>query len=1065
MVPTPVPAGPRTQGTERATSIPAHPCAGHVETDTLGAVVTEETFAAEPAAHDGWLRSLPAGEFPGVRRPEWAVFVTQCLAAAPAAPPSVPRGELPGITGFRTVLAPFAERAGARLSRLAPVADGASVDLPALRARFVERLADTLARQAARALVLELNIARVSGQLSGDTPSERFRDFLALTACRDGLSSLLDQYPVLARLMAQTCVHAADALSELLGRFAADRADLVATLLSGNDPGTLVALRQGAGDGHRRGRSVAVLRFADGAQVVYKPRPLGLHRHFNEVVDWFNGQPGTPGLRTLALLERPGYGWLEFVAARPCADTGELERFYLRQGAWLALLHALDGTDQHYENLIACADEPVPVDIETLFHPPAPPRADSSDEDPAALVLGSSVHRTGLLPHLLLGDETALDASGLGGDAGAPSPTAGVEWADAGTDRMRLVRCAGGIAGAENRPRVDGAGADADPADHTEALVTGFRTAYRAIAAARGDLVGPRGLLHRLADDEVRVVARATQSYVTLLDESTHPDVLRDPAEREGVLRLLETDALGAPAWPRLVDAEIEELWDGDVPLFTARPGSTELRSGAGLRIPDALERTGLDRVLDKVAAMTETDLGEQEWIIRAAMAARSTAPAHHVADPRRTPHPSPRPSPQPAPRPDPEYSPAGSGRVAAPLRARSRAGLLDAACAIGDRLVDHAYRSRGRANWLGLELLADRYWRLGPAGADLGCGYPGPALLLAQLAALTGRARYAETSRHALRPVPRQLDRLAAAPDELELVGSGAFAGLGGIAYTLTQVADLLDDPEIRGWIEPAARLTAAAAEREADGQSGVVEGTAGGLAALLAVHRATGSAAAWHGARLCADRLADRPLPAAPDAPGSGGFAAGAAGVGWALLRFAAADGATARHERAGLAALRSAARSVAASAAEPTWCRGLPGIALAIADSPAAMADPELAQLAGRAARVLAAGGPLPDHSLCHGEPGALELLGRLGDTGGAGAPGLRAVRDSRAAALSAALGRSGPRCGTPGGLTVPGLLTGLSGIGHGLLRLGFPERTASALLLQPPTQHRPSPPLTP
>ncbi|GAA1973232.1 type 2 lanthipeptide synthetase LanM family protein [Kitasatospora viridis] len=999
-------------------------------------MIIEGTIAAGSTGSDGSSDRVPAAE--RAAGEPWAEFLAQALAGAPAAPVALPPGALPGTTGFQAVLAPFAELAGARLARAAGPAAGV-VDLPAIRARFVERLAGQLARQAARTLVLELNVARVTGQLAGDTPAERFRDFLAQAAGRDGLTALLDQYPVLARLLAQTSGHAADALGELLVRFAADRAELVAALLSGDDPGTLAAVRQGAGDGHRHGRGVAVLRFASGARLVYKPRPLGLHRHFNEVVDWFNTQPGTPGLRTVALLERPGYGWLEHVAARPCTEAAELDRFYLRQGAWLALLHALDGTDQHYENLIACADHPVPVDVETLFHPPAPP--DPADQDPAALVLGASVYRTGLLPHLLLGDETALDASGLGGDAGAPAPTAGVEWADAGTDRMRLVRRDGDIAGADNRPGLTGAGAWADPADHTEALVAGFRAGYRTIAAARAELVGPQGLLHRFAGDEARVVVRATQSYLTLLDESTHPDVLRDPAERTGVLRLLETDALGEPAWPALVDAEVAELWDGDVPLFTTRPGSADLWSGTGARIPGALARTGLDRVLAKVAAMGEADLGAQEWIIRASMAARSTVPAHEVAAPVAL-------SPGPAP------------ALTAP----------DAARAIGDRLVELAHRGAGRANWLGLDLLADRYWRLGPAGADLGCGFPGPALFLAQLAALTGQARYAETARHALRPVPRLLDRFAAAPEELGLLGSGAFTGLGGLVYALTQVAVLLDDPEVHGWIEPAARLTAAAAEREPDEQSGVAEGTAGGLATLLAVYRAMGSATARQGARLCADRLADRPPPA-PDAPRPAGFAAGEAGIGWALLRYAAAGQATERHERAGLAALRSAARSAAAAAASaptaPTWCRGTAGIALAIADSPGAAADPgsesesESAELVARATRALATAGPLPDHGLCHGETGALELLARLGAAGGPAAPAARAALERRSAALLAALDRAGPRCATPGGLPVPGLLAGLSGIGHGLLRLGFPERTASALLLQPPIQRRTSP----
>ncbi|MEV7357021.1 DUF4135 domain-containing protein [Kitasatospora sp. NPDC091276] len=112
-------------------------------------------------------------------------------------------------------------------------------------------------------------------------------------------------------------------------------------------------------------------------------------------------------------------------------------------------MYALDGTDLHFENLIACGDEPVLVDVETLFHPCVP--ADSQ-EDPAARALESSVYRSGLLPRLLLGDERAVDVSGLGGDAGRRSPVEGVDWAAGGTDEMRLIRRAGEITGAGNRP-------------------------------------------------------------------------------------------------------------------------------------------------------------------------------------------------------------------------------------------------------------------------------------------------------------------------------------------------------------------------------------------------------------------------------------------------------------------------------------------------------------------------------------------------------------------------------------------------------------------------------------
>lgn len=80
-----------------------------------------------------------------------------------------------------------------------------------------------LSRIAARTLVTELHEARRLGRLNGEGPQERFRDFVALTARRDGLDRLVTSYPVLARLLATACLTSADAFAELVTRLAADR--------------------------------------------------------------------------------------------------------------------------------------------------------------------------------------------------------------------------------------------------------------------------------------------------------------------------------------------------------------------------------------------------------------------------------------------------------------------------------------------------------------------------------------------------------------------------------------------------------------------------------------------------------------------------------------------------------------------------------------------------------------------------------------------------------------------------------------------------------------------------
>jgi lantibiotic modifying enzyme len=246
--------------------------------------------------------------------------------------------------------------------------------------------------------------------------------------------------------------------------------------------------------------------------------------------------------------------------------------------------------------------------------------------------------------------------------------------------------------------------------------------------------------------------------------------------------------------------------------------------------------------------------------------------------------------------------------------------------------------------------------------------------------------------------------------------------------------------------WAEAAVDLAAAAAGP--DPEPGVLDGDAGCLAAMLAVRQTTGSATAGLTARACADRLAAR----APRSLPAGGLGAGAAGVGWALLRFAAAGGGPG-YASAGLAALRTAAARCAAAPAGTGWCDELQGLALATADSPAAAGVPELARLLDRAVEHAVEHAAAPtagNHSLGAGAAGALDLL-LVATRAGHADPG---VSHPPAGALLAALDRFGPRCATPDSVSSPGLLTGLAGIGYELLRLGFGARVPSVLLLQSP-----------
>lgn len=892
--------------------------------------------------------------------------------------------------------------------------------------RFGEQLTGWLVDIAARTFEGEFGPRSTGGTIEGSR--ERFVESVRGLAEPGRLAELFARYPVLARLLGETARLAVEAQVELMARFATDRGAIVTNLLGGVDPGPVVAVEARRGDPHRGGRSVSVIVFGDGRRVVYRPRDVRSHMRFAELVGWLNDVAPGIGLRTADVLAGDGYGWLEFVGGGAPMTTDEAPRFYRRLGALLALLHVVRAVDMHHENVVADGDQPVLVDVETLFHPELP--APHSAADPAGRALAASVYRTGLLPQFVAG----MDISGV--------------WSG---------------------PR------QTEPADHVAALLSGFRCGYNAIAHHRAEFAT---LVERQADLEVRVLVRSTRHYARLVAETNRPDLLRDLRDRERVLGA----ALGGG---RLARYEMASMRAGDVPLFVGRPDSLDIRTSDGQWLSGMVLRTGLSGALDTVSAMSEVDRRDQEWVISATMASRR--PAGHDDGPA---------MPGPVP-----------GAVADPQR------LLAAACAVADQVVSRSMVDRDRVNWLGLELVDERQWLVLPMGAGLANGYLGVALFLAQLAELSGVARYEQMARRAIAGLPRLFERLAAQPAMVAAIGCGGLHGFGGIAYGLARLATLLGDDEVRELAGAAVGFAAAAAEPSSPGWA---TGTAGCLAAMTAVHAELGLPEAARLAVACAGHLvttvdSEAPLPA--------GFADGAAGVAWALTRSAARlpDGAEPRHtDAASTAAARAAAAAqlvvmtetaettrmaAAACGAEGTqstagtwsaeaavvthasegmrvttavdsghtgsgWCAGIAGLALAGTVSGGVSGggasgprfdgpmDHRQSGVVGGTSRPWERGvlprelterPVLRDLSLCHGELGIAEVL--------AAVPGGEPARRRHAGLVLDAIDRYGPCCGTPDGVPTPGLLTGLAGIGYGLLRLGFPNRVPSALLLEP------------
>lgn len=911
-----------------------------------------------------------------------------------------------------------------------------------------------LLRTATPTLVLELHVARLRGELDGDTAEARFASFCTGLRNRSRARALLAEYPVLGRLLATTAGQVAEAMAETLSRAAADRDLLTRSFAGGGDPGRLVGLSPGLGDRHGGGRTVSFLRFASGLEVVYKPRPLAVDHHYHELLAWLTSHGFEPPLAGHRVVDRGDYGWAEKVLATPCTDEAEIGRFYRRLGGLLAVLYVLGGTDFHFENLIAAGEHPVLVDLETLLHPLPVVAGDTINQVQARALL-DSVKRTGLLPERYWGEDEfgGVELSGLAGAGGQEDVIESRFWADAGTDRMHAVARRAAVGGSDNRPRLG-----AEPVDsrvYRRELELGFTRAYRLLAEHRRELARPGGPLAAFAGDRVRYLLRPSRAYQVVLDKGFHPDHLRDSADRELLFERLWMPADEVPATAQrragdLFASELDDLVEGDIPIFTTTADSCDLDDSRGRRVPGYFERSALDAARRRLERLDGDDLERQLWMIRASLAKLPATPGGSTAE-------------QQARRAPLERPPTGSRshhRAARPSAA-SAADPLAAAVATGERLARLAVHGDGRCGWFTLKPADDGdRWAVKVAGLDLARGLPGIVAFLSHLAGVTGRDDFHRLGRGALTALLDIVDEYEeAGADARDGDWPGAYHGWGGVLYALTTAAAVLGDERATA---RAATVAGVVVERLATAEGpgldlGIDRGAAGGVLALLAAEAVLGDP---DGRLLAAARRTGDGLlrPAVEDAyagehrPGTGParaepLAHGTAGIAYALLRLALRTGDDELRQLA-----EAELRRAVAAALDRVETPGLLSLGLALLDLPAETHEPWRDCLCRLAGATVLAEPPQDDDSLASGAAGRALLLdglartaddSRLGDSAAGAIAELAAPRDGHA--------RVGPDAG---GTEVPGLLTGLAGVGCALLRLARPAVPLPLTLGPPP-----------
>lgn len=897
-------------------------------------------------------------------------------------------------------------------------------------------LMEALHGRLGRLLLLELHAAVEDGTLVSADSEGRWREFIVRSSSPAFWSGLTAHYPTLIARVHRLIGHRCASALAFARHFASDRDAL--DVFHGGPLGDLRALAIGAGDSHRGGKTVAVVTCEYG-RVVYKPRSVTIDAVLYRFVEPLIARGASLGVPRV--LERGHYGWAAFVEHRYANDTDELTRFYRGLGEWLAVMRLLGGSDLHAENLIAHGAHPIVIDCETLFtpHPPVTPSGMGHAHDRAVAMVDGSVLSMGLLP----GRGAALgwrgvDSSGIGALPGQQPRVEVPAIVDAGTDRARLGTVMVEPGGAANHPAREPA-----LATHWPRIVEGFDqiTAWLRAEDSAGRLAG---WLSPFAGCEVRAVVRSTEVYAELARMLWHPVSLHAPDEAirraSALLHRMGLNRAVSPDRDEVIAAEIADLLDGDIPLFSTTVSVGQLSGPRGTSwlgpcdlAEDALRRwRAADLTLERQAihaSLASAYADEARDDDRASL--RPKVLVHHDLDRRRR---------------------ALAARVMHDIASRAIRGDDGSVAWIASVLGPNGRSVQPIAQDMyggvaGIALLASGYVRERDAGR---------ADDVAEIDAI------AEAAVHTMRLAETQLWERRTHVSRPRPVPPGGYIGLG------SQIASwlLLDAWGVTAGegIERAQHLAGLIAEAvAADDTRDLLTGSSGAIAPLLALYERTKDAShllravavgdSLIGAACVHDGRAWWPHERWPE--GLGGFAHGSTGIGWALAKLAHASGQDrfVAMSRAALAfdtALfdeETGWRDLRGGDPAAAWCHGAVGIGLALADlDPALDSADRRAQF--RVAATLAwQNGIGASHGLCHGDMGAWDLLD-VAVRRGFAPPGCDG--DTLRATIIGSIETHGPRCGRHAEDVSPGLVAGMGGIAWQLLRM-HPDCTLPSVLL--------------
>ncbi len=655
-----------------------------------------------------------------------------------------------------------------------------------------------------KTIIYEINYLSKNNFLQGKTPDERMGYFNKSYANnKKYLIKFYQEYQTVTILSFKKVKTEIEFIFEIIGRIRLHKKEVKEKFqIELGDKG-IRNICLGSGDTHQNGRSVAEIVLVSGEKFYYKPHQLKIDEQFSKLLSWIEkSMIQAYDFKLPEVISEEEYGFAECIEHKECNTVEDVKRFYHRCGELLTILYALNASDIHYENIIACGEYPVIIDLETLLHPRLSVKDNAnakSSQIKAAKEYENSVVTIGMLPTYMKGK---MEVGGLGAISEQSSSFKSDYIMDANNDNIHIDRRYFTVNTEKNNPILNGKAVDSEL--YISEIEKGFTDMYYWIENNKKEFFAKIETL--FIGLTGRVVVRPTYFYGQLLNIALHQQFSRKNFERQLILYRIAIEQY--KEFPEVVKEEHRDLLSGDVPYFTFIIGEDVLISSQGKTVNNCRLEPLLDEIHDKIQSFEKVDLNKQRQYIRASyITKKDVSDATKIV----------------------------FGNCKENFTPEK---WLKTAENIGDYIIENAIEGRNDfgnkdASWVSVTLqgFEEDVWVPSVLGNEFYNGNEGISFLFLYLWKITGKLHYLEMAKKAAEPSISFLKK----GEGLTKMPIGAFVGLGGSIYALYTLAKETNDYQLSMLIKNIVIKCGQIARY--DKYNDFIAGTAGCLAVLLKI------------------------------------------------------------------------------------------------------------------------------------------------------------------------------------------------------------------------------------